>query len=262
MFGSGFAETAEFTVATATDAQSDTDDTVSEAHSFSSSKWIRHFEDSDDEDDEMLSEGVDDYSAESVPSSQTALQSASPMSRDSVVSLASAVKDVSEDTATVGSDDEAESRNVRPKLSHPSSPRSRNPDLDKDEPEWHDYHRIDSFPGPGKLHVVVKDVAYTTYRAVLYYVSARFPITCDQSFYGCMQIYTDTIIFAPLSSSFNSSSQTAMSSSVSLPTQVPSEGQNSAGVTRPTQQANDIATKSKIMSRRDWIAGMKSTLQP
>jgi len=41
-----------------------------------------------------------------------------------------------------------------------------------------------SAPGPRKVQVVVRDVAYSTYRAVLYY------------------IYTDTIVFAPLASSF------------------------------------------------------------
>lgn len=59
-------------------------------------------------------------------------------------------------------------RNVRAKLSHPSSPRSRDqaidhvPDDSKVEAEG---------PGPRKVRVIVKDVAYTTYRSVLYYVS-------------------------------------------------------------------------------------------
>ncbi|GJJ09526.1 hypothetical protein Clacol_003749 [Clathrus columnatus] len=44
-----------------------------------------------------------------------------------------------------------------------------------------------STPGPKKIRIVIKDFAYATYRAVLYY------------------LYTDTIVFAPLSSAFYSS---------------------------------------------------------
>lgn len=158
------------TIATGVDTQSDVDDAVSDAPSFSSSKWTRHFEDSDDEDDEMLIEGVDEPAFESALSSQTALGSVGPISRDSVLSMATPLKDASEDTATVGSDNESEIRNVRPKLSHPSSPRSGSQGLDKEEPEWQQISKSSTVPGPSKLHVVVKDVAYTTYRAVLYYV--------------------------------------------------------------------------------------------
>jgi hypothetical protein len=99
-------------------------------------------------------------------------------------------------------------------------------------PEWQHNSKSDPIHGPSKLHVVVKDVAYTTYRAVLYY------------------IYTDTIVFAPLSSSFNSS-QVAASSSASLPTQLLSESQNNTNVTRATQ--GDILAKSGPTSRSGWI---------
>jgi hypothetical protein len=172
VFGSGFAETSDITGHAEGDAQSEVDDTASEAPSFSSSKWTRHFEDSDDEDDEILADSVDDNNFESVTNSQTG----SLVRKDSMVSLHSPVKDVTpEDSATVGSDNETEGRNVRPKLSHPSSPRGRPFTLERPEPEWHHVTKSDPIHGPNKLHVVVKDVAYTTYRAVLYYVSVVLP---------------------------------------------------------------------------------------
>ena len=170
VFGSGFAETSDMTTNVGGDIQSDVDDSVSEAPSFSSSKWTRHFEDSDDEDDEMFVDVTDDTVFQSAPDSQNALSSGSLIHGDSVVSLPSLAKDASEDSATVGSDNETEGRNVRPKLSHPSSPGGRALTLERREPEWQHVSKCDSVHGPTKLHVVVKDVAYTTYRAVLYYV--------------------------------------------------------------------------------------------
>ena len=68
-----------------------------------------------------------------------------------------------------GEGQDGKSRNVRQKLAHPSSPRAsgaqiipRGSVLEKE------------VPGPPKLRVVVKDVAYSTYRAVLYYVFPFF----------------------------------------------------------------------------------------
>lgn len=58
-------------------------------------------------------------------------------------------------------------RNVRSKLSHPSSPRSRTPRLAQER----DKLTLPSIPGPRKMQVVVRDASYTTYLAVLYYVS-------------------------------------------------------------------------------------------
>jgi hypothetical protein len=243
MFGSGFAETSDSTAAVRADTQSDVDDTVSDTASFTSFKWTRHFEDSDDEDDEMLVDGPDDPIFETDSSSQTAQPSGGPISEDSVASLPSLFKDtIEKDSATVGSDTETESRNVRPKLSHPSSPRNAGISFDPQEPEWQRVAKsIPLVPGPNKTRVVVKDVAYTTYRAVLYY------------------IYTDIIIFAPLSSSFNmpSSQNTTVPSVLSTPSQLPSESQNNFGVTRTTQQG-DVLAKSGPVSRRDWITEWES----
>jgi hypothetical protein len=76
------------------------------------------------------------------------------------------------------------SRNVRAKLTHPSSPRSRSVAI---EPTTDDLKNDPEEPGPKKARVIVKDVAYTTYRAVLYYVRRDYlslicvintPISC------------------------------------------------------------------------------------
>ena len=84
-----------------------------------------------------------------------------------------AVDDDQEMTNADGERDSDESvvtqgnRHVKAKLTHPSSSRSRSSAVEhpvsdpKDEPEEF---------GPKKVRVIVKDVAYTTYRAVLYYV--------------------------------------------------------------------------------------------
>ena len=190
MFSSGFSETNEGSVPPGADRDSQSDpgdDLVSEAGSFSSSKWTRHFEDSDDEDDEVLIDGIDrdideveaETTLESAPSSQITISStpSGVGGGDSSTIAASSTPTmlVSEDTATVGSDNELDdrngNRNVRPKLSHPSSPRSRSSPVSvKHESGWHHVSKTDPTPGPSKLRVVVKDVAYTTYRGVLYYV--------------------------------------------------------------------------------------------
>lgn len=84
--------------------------------------------------------------------------------------------------------DEQESRNVRQKISHPSSPRSERADVALESPVGPPTHvkaeaQKEPVLGPPKLQVVVKDAAYATYRAVLFYVSiapqfdARAPLT-------------------------------------------------------------------------------------
>ena len=197
MFSSGFSETTEGSVPPGADrdrdSQSDVgDELTSEAGSFSSSKWTRHFEDSDDEDDEVFVDGIDhdidevqaEMTLESAPSSQTTMSSDIVSGADGSTIAASSTPTmiVSEDTATAGLDNELDdpnsNRNVRPKLSHPSSPRSRSSfvSVKHHEPGWHHVSKSDSTPGPSKLRVVVKDVAYTTYRGVLYYVCISLPV--------------------------------------------------------------------------------------
>ncbi|KAF8073868.1 hypothetical protein FPV67DRAFT_1479610 [Lyophyllum atratum] len=173
---------------------------------------MSEFEDSDDEDDvDIDTEDTSHHDAEP-SSSQVSL----PL-ESSATSIAENAMDEDVDIETEG-----EQRNVRAKLSHPSSPRSnqtailpsRTPDL----------------PKTSKLTVVVKDVAYTTYLALLYY------------------LYTDAIVFAPLSSSFivkNRPSTTI--ASISSQPSTPSDAQGHTTTQKRSVQ-QDSAT-----SRREWI---------
>ncbi|KJA24031.1 hypothetical protein HYPSUDRAFT_65842 [Hypholoma sublateritium FD-334 SS-4] len=80
-----------------------------------------------------------------------------------------------------------------------------------------------------KMSIVVKDAAYTTYKAMLYY------------------IYTDNIVFAPLSSSFIgvTSDGTTVTPSESIPS-TPSEGSQIPDSKRFSHQ-------EAMPSRADWI---------
>jgi len=98
-------------------------------------------------------------------------------------------------------------------------------------------HRpVNSFDGSSKITVVVRDVAYTTYRAMLYY------------------LYTDSIVFAPLSSSFiantSGAARAASSSVVSLPSTPPEGSGQLPGAKRVAQQ-DSASTRSEWIS--DWI---------
>lgn len=55
-------------------------------------------------------------------------------------------------------------------------------------------------PGPQKTTVVVRDSSYWTYRAMINWVSVQ--LLKYPTYLTCTQIYTDNIVFAPLSSSF------------------------------------------------------------
>ncbi|GJE88540.1 MATH domain-containing protein [Phanerochaete sordida] len=103
-----------------------------------------------------------------------------------------------------------------------------------------------SVPGPPKARVVVKDVAYSTYVAVLYY------------------IYTDTIVFAPLASSFTKHSHLSPPPTFKQSRPV---GVSTPAVTAPEFTANlqlGHAAKASLSvealppaspsSRKEWIA--------
>jgi hypothetical protein len=107
------------------------------------------FEDSDDEED---GDAMDDSPIDTEPA--TSHQSGA------LDSLATSPAENIIDEDETSREDQ---RNVRAKLSHPSSPRSSPPvNLPIRPPE--------SSSG-AKMTVVVKDVAYSTYLALLYYVS-------------------------------------------------------------------------------------------
>lgn len=110
---------------------------------------MNEFEDSDheEEDDAMDDSPVD-------------IESASPHQSGAVDSL---VMSPAENIIDEGEREGEDQRNVRAKLSHPSSPRSSEPvNLSP---------RLPELASGSKMTVVVKDVAYSTYLALLYYVS-------------------------------------------------------------------------------------------
>ncbi|KAH9980056.1 hypothetical protein BGW80DRAFT_1272964 [Lactifluus volemus] len=177
LFNAGFVEASsdQFTFEITGDANVDNADATSEYTSLGAQP-----EDSDEEDEEYDPREAD----ADPPNSDIEREDALDVPHDSFEPGASIAAEES-----VGGDNRCEpedekARNVRQKVAHPSSPRGGDgqvfprvttPAMDKE------------VPGPPKLRVVVKDVAYVTYRAVLYY------------------LYTDRIRFAPLSSCFLSS---------------------------------------------------------
>ncbi|KAF6757529.1 hypothetical protein DFP72DRAFT_891381 [Ephemerocybe angulata] len=130
--------------------------------SFSSS-IMDEFEDSDDEDDEVLDTCLTDGqgTTSSISTEEFSL--------------------ILADTHIVEADSEHPDDGIpNISLSRPASPAESIGSVGKDN------HSKDD-GGPRSMTVVVKDVAYSTYKAILYYM------------------YTDTIVFAPLSSSFSNS---------------------------------------------------------
>jgi hypothetical protein len=106
---------------------------------------MNEFEDSDDEEDD---DAMDDSPIDVEPTSQQLLSFATPPAENFII----------EEDET-----EEDQRNVRAKLSHPSSPRSPQ-SINLSE-------RLPESASGSKMNVVVKDVAYNTYFGLLYYVS-------------------------------------------------------------------------------------------
>jgi hypothetical protein len=165
VFNAGFVEASsdQFTFEIASDANVDNVDATSEYTAL-----CAHPEDSDEED-EAYDPGETDGDP---PNSDVEHEDVLDVPRDSLEPgiNTTAEEPAGGDNSGEGEDDKA--RNVRQKVAHPSSPRGGDalviprgatPAVDRD------------VPGPPKLRVVVKDVAYVTYRAVLYYV---YPPSC------------------------------------------------------------------------------------
>ncbi|KAI0916772.1 hypothetical protein AcW2_007078 [Taiwanofungus camphoratus] len=253
MFNTGWAETSSGQPSMDLDSGRSLDtnisDDTSEVHSLA-----RQFEDSDDEDDDddmLIDTDTDvnrDHPRDTIPSEDThPVIESGPL--DALGSWTSVIEEEGP-LQNLADPNDSIHRNVRPKLSHPSTPRSRESPLDQQEP---DDRCVSSAPseaaanqqldGPKRVHVVVRDVAYATYRAVLYY------------------IYTDIIVFAPLSSSFLTSSGSSArpnNAPVSTPVALSSESQaNIALSLRPSHQQVEStlgASNARPGSRREWIA--------
>ncbi|KAJ3535861.1 hypothetical protein NM688_g6921 [Phlebia brevispora] len=254
MFQSGFAECASYATNPGDRSMSDSDSTMAppgsdlvttsadddvETVSGVDSIPLPKFEDSDDEDDYFdfdtseadCEEEADDtmLSVPSIAVRPVENDSGNANANESQQSGESAAQEFLENLMDLEiEEDESNSRNVQRKLSHPSSPRSETmlakPE-EQAEPEQtlpvkptQDVEK--PIPGPTKVRVVIKDAAYATYRAVLYY------------------IYTDTITFAPLASSFPSYTMSTSTSSIN---------------TGSAQGSKSFSLIGEPSTRREWL---------
>jgi len=216
MFNAGFVEaSSDQTTFEITGDSLDSIDTTSEYMAF-----VSHPEDSDEED-----EAYDAGEANGdPPNSDAEPEDMFGIPRDLPEPEPVCVESVEPtDGDHNGEGEDRNSRNVRQKLAHPSSPRAHSAQISPRHPSTVEREA----PGPPKLRVVVKDVAYTTYRAVLYY------------------LYTDRIRFAPLSSTFLSSSSPGTSCEGTA-----NDSQGSLGSVSRTGPSEVLAGAS---SRREWI---------
>ncbi|KAG2057852.1 hypothetical protein BDR06DRAFT_969173 [Suillus hirtellus] len=224
MFSSGFSEASlDHSQYDADDGDGASDDTY----------LSRQYDDSDDEDDEFTTDTIDEPSFDGTVESQIE-EDAGPF----VVPVASIgdtelnVHSVESDAQMSSGPEDGPTRNVQPKLSHPSSPRSNSVAPDTNAHDWMKSTapaKGKEIAGPKKMRVFIRDVAYATYRAVLYY------------------IYTDVIVFAPISSSFNSTAQKKPPTIVST-AQAPSDSQSNLLDLPKAGSSTETPT-----SRREWI---------
>jgi hypothetical protein len=122
----------------------------------------RRYVDSDDEDDDTVLDTDDEQSMVDFSDGETT-HSHIP----TAPSVLSTTLTEDESDACLVETDTTEPRNVRQKISHPSSPRrTATAALSVDPP-------ADKYPPRPMTRVVVRDACYSTYRSVLYYVSAN-----------------------------------------------------------------------------------------
>jgi hypothetical protein len=154
VFSSGFAEETpdRMTFSIGSQALSD-----SEGSNFASVSLTRYFEDSDDEDDEFDWDEV-----------HTVDDNVAPTRPETLLSSHTLVETMGDTDELSNADEDDRARDVKVKSSH-SSPRQSTVGLENNKSNW------PTNSGPPKQTVVVKDVAYSTYRAVLYYVEYHRP---------------------------------------------------------------------------------------
>ncbi|KAI9462177.1 hypothetical protein F5148DRAFT_982826 [Russula earlei] len=228
MFNAGFVEASsdQFTFEITGDTNLDSAEATSEYYTALNA----HPEDSDEED-EAYDPGEADGDP---PNSDAELEDGLDIPRDlleSGISVAADDEPADGDSDESGEGEDGKSRNVRQKTAHPSSPRAGDLQIIPRSAAPPTVER--EAAGPPKLRVVVKDVAYATYRAVLYY------------------LYTDRIRFAPLSSTFLSSSSPGTGCA-----QTPNDSQGSLGsATRTGQSEVSMGASSRREWIQDWIRG-------
>lgn len=210
VFGSGFSEGSTDQISPDPGSASRLDTDMADDMNFNAPEGlslplVRQYEDSDDEDDDYEDEdpneimildegsrsGMRQIPSMSVDISPTVIEGTRPPSTETasseVMSSWTTVMSTTDDPADP-EDDVRLQRNVRAKFSHPSTPRARDLEMEPEDvqsrpsnPRSQSNHSVqiaaatsDVLPPPTssrKVQVVVRDVAYATYRAVLYYVS-------------------------------------------------------------------------------------------
>lgn len=224
MFRSGFAE------ASADDdlpkSQIDTED----IDASSDVTYSYQYNDSDDEDEDFVADFSEEPSFDSTEDTEYLTDSSTPTRVPSVIE-SGAIPDTSGSTRPTDAVAGEEDLNVTASASHPSSPRSTDASLKCRPGEAQSTTPTETVEvqGPKKLRVVIKDVAYATYKAVLYY------------------LYTDVIVFAPFSSSFTVLALQQKQAATAL-TQGASESQSSLVDNQKALIYVDHPT-----SRREWI---------
>ena len=207
-----------------------------DGYTTATSPQSRPYADSDDEDDDNALETDDDQSIVDFSDGETT-HSRIP----TAPSVLSTTVTEDESDACIVETDTTEPRNVRQKITHPSSPRRTTGAAPSTEPP------VDKFPPRPMTQVVVRDASYSAYRSVLYYVSIYQLSTNSETQLRTLQIYTDNILFAPLSSSFinYSTPDQSMLASAAGPAESSSNIRASQSV--------DSSIISGAKSRREWI---------
>lgn len=182
VFQSGFAESGPYDCSFSVASRS-SDSLAMESHVASGRSILSPnrlvYEDSDEEDEGFMtdSDAEDEPEQPEEDSNSTDDPAVLVDNHQSEGTITSNVRDSMIESSNT---DDVSERNVRLKLSHDSSPRSREAELPDGErsmdssaaePMLKRKLRDSKMPsGPSKVRVVVNDVAYTTYRAVLFYV--------------------------------------------------------------------------------------------
>lgn len=207
-----------------------------DGYAAAASPTSRPYADSDDEDDDTMLDTDDDQSLVDFSDGETT-HSRIP----TAPSVLSTNLTEDESDACLVETDTTEPRNVRQKVTHPSSPRRASTTaLSADPPAT-------KYPPRPMTRVVVRDASYSAYRSVLFYVSTYHMQTTNETYPKIFQIYTDNVVFAPLSSSFinHATPDQPMLTSVIGPSE-------NSGNARASQSV-DSAVISGAKSRREWI---------
>jgi len=169
VFSSGFVEASTDVNMANPQPDHDEGDTASD-----STYLFRQFEDSDDEEDDIMLDLPDEPSFDGtiepdVPETGDS-HTTPPVVEDSAAKYFEGTASTENSVVPSNIIEGDEFRNVGPRFSHPSSPRSKDVSLVTDPGFPNRVSLPPERPGPKKMQVVVGDVAYATYKAVLYYV--------------------------------------------------------------------------------------------